>query len=220
MWENYNLDKEAHIRSWDTTDLRITACSCALLTLSVDGNPVSSQSSGLSLLQAKTSFFRQLSSFSCKCNPFICSFIVKSGPINHSNTLSLGRLSLVNSISSAAWLTLNVYHILTAQHWMNKMNIEKQDWKVYIKSNQRNLISLRWGDTVKSTKQVTECPASYSFLWPYIPEYLSRLPTLLEGAFSHLPRMTWRTNPTPIIIAQWAFVFHASNSHITCRGNS
>lgn len=47
------------------------------------------------------SFFKQISSFSSSLSPLICSFMVKSGPMNQSKNLSLGRLIQVNSNSSA-----------------------------------------------------------------------------------------------------------------------
>lgn len=84
-----------------TTHLRMTDCNCARLTWSLDGKLLSSQSSGFSFLYLITSFRRQISSCSLNSSPLICSFIIKSGPINHSKTLSLGKFVLVSSTSSA-----------------------------------------------------------------------------------------------------------------------
>lgn len=78
------------------------ACNCALLTLSSDGNPVLSQSSGISFLHLITSSFKQVSSLSCSSRFLSWSFITSNGPINHSNTLSFGPFIFVSSISSAA----------------------------------------------------------------------------------------------------------------------
>lgn len=138
LLEYLKCTNEIESTCMDTTHLLITACNCALLTLSVDGNPVLSQSSGLLLLQANTSFLRQLSSSSCNCNPFICSFIVKSGSINHSNTLSLGKLSLVNSISSAA------YSLTANQNKWAKCKSSKGGIK-RLTYNQTGRIRLCWG---------------------------------------------------------------------------
>uniref|UniRef100_A0A6M2F8L0 Uncharacterized protein n=1 Tax=Populus davidiana TaxID=266767 RepID=A0A6M2F8L0_9ROSI len=91
-----NRDMEATI----PCNLLIMACSCALLTLSLDGNPVPSHSSGLLFSHSITSLFRQVSSFSSTFRFFICSFIINNGSINHSNTFSRGPLFLANSTSS------------------------------------------------------------------------------------------------------------------------
>lgn len=78
------------------------ACNWALLTLSSDGNPLSSQSSGLSWLWHMNSLLIHASSHSFSWSPLIWSFIISNGPRNHSHTLSSGQFTFFTSTSSAA----------------------------------------------------------------------------------------------------------------------
>lgn len=98
--------------------LLIIACNCAFLTLSLDGKSELSQSSGFSFLCSITSFLRQISSLTSNCSFFICSLMIKSGPMNHSNTLSLGLFILVNSKSSAG--KVNYMIMFRTQNIMHK----------------------------------------------------------------------------------------------------
>lgn len=78
-----------------------------------------SQSSGFSFLCSITSFLREISSLTSNCSFFICSLMIKSGPMNHSNTLSLGLFILVNSKSSAG--KVNYMIMFRTQNIMHKV---------------------------------------------------------------------------------------------------
>lgn len=78
-----------------------------------------SQSSGFSFLCSITSFLREISSLTSNWSFFICSLMIKSGPMNHSNTLSLGLFILVNSKSSAG--KVNYMIMFRTQNIMHKV---------------------------------------------------------------------------------------------------
>lgn len=113
------------------TYLLIMACNCAFLTVSLDGNPVLSQSSVLSFLHTITNFLRQNSSSSVSFRFVICSSIISKGPTSQTNTLSLGLFSSVSSTPSAA-RNLSQNHTSAWLELKGLFENLQRDYRVYV----------------------------------------------------------------------------------------